>query len=290
MQPCRRHALHKRLRLRAPANICEVRSPKSLGEALDVIARSPNDWRPLAGGTDVMVVFAAGKLKDHRFLDLWCLNELRGIREEDGYFMIGALTTHSELQQHIVLRSALPLLAAAAAEIGGVANQNRGTIGGNIMNASPAADLPPALLVCEAEVEFTSVRGSRWVPYSSLHIGYRQTLCAPDELLTRVRLPRLNSHMRTYYRKVGARRAQAISKVSLAAAVDDARQDVRIAFGSVALFPVRCYRTEETIQRGEDPARSLETELAPITDMRSTATYRMHVARNLLAAFLKNEA
>jgi CO/xanthine dehydrogenase FAD-binding subunit len=236
-----------------------------------------------------MVAFTAGKLKDRHFLNLWCLHELRGIREENGYFLIGALTTHSELQNHTALRSALPLLAGAAGEIGGVANQNRGTIGGNIMNASPAADLPPALLVYEAEVEFTSVRGSRWVPYSSLHIGYRQTLCAPDELLTCVRLPRLPAHMRSYYRKVGARRAQAISKVSLAAAVDGARQDVRIAFGSMAPFPVRCYRTEETIQRGEDPARSLETELAPITDMRSTATYRMQVARNLLVAFLKNE-
>lgn len=290
MQHYRRHVPHKKPRLRAPANICEVRSPKDLGEALDLIARSPNDWKPVAGGTDVMVVFATGTLKDRRFLDLWCLNELRGIREEDGYFTIGALTTHSELQNHAALRSALPLLAAAAGEIGGVANQNRGTIGGNIMNASPAADLPPVLLVYEAEVEFTSVRGSRWVSYSSLHIGYKQTLCAPDELLTRVRLPHLHAHMRSYYRKVGARRAQAISKVSLAAAVDDARQDVRIAFGSVAPFPVRCYRTEETIQRGEDPARSLETELAPITDMRSTATYRMHIAMNLLAAFLKNEA
>ena len=204
--------------------------------------------------------------------------------------MIGALTTHSELQQHTVLRSALPLLAAAAAEIGGVANQNRGTIGGNIMNASPAADLPPALLVCEAEVEFTSVRGSRWVSYSSLHIGYRQTLCAPDELLTRVRLPRLNSHMRTYYRKVGARRAQAISKVSLAAAVDDARQDVRIAFGSVAPFPVRCYRRKKRFSAVKILPEVLRPNWLRSLTCAPTATYRMHVARNLLAAFLKNEA
>jgi CO/xanthine dehydrogenase FAD-binding subunit len=276
--------------LKAPANACEVRSPKTLGEALDLIASSPNAWKPLAGGTDVMVAFAAGKLTHRRFLDIWCLNELRCIREEDGHFTIGALTTHAEILRYPGLCSELPLLAAAAAEIGGVANQNRGTIGGNIMNASPAADIPPVLLVYEAEVEFISVRGSRWVPYSALHIGYRQTLCAPDELLTRIRLRRLHSHMRSYYRKVGARRAQAISKVCLAAAVDDERQDVRIAFGSVAPFPMRCYRTEATIHRGEDPAISLEMELAPITDMRSTAAYRMRVAQNLLTAFLKHES
>ncbi|HWF05203.1 MAG TPA: FAD binding domain-containing protein [Candidatus Angelobacter sp.] len=276
--------------MRAPANICEVRSPKNLGEALGLIASSPNAWKPLAGGTDVMVALAAGKLKDRCFLDLWCLNELRGVREEGGHFTIGALTTHSEILQHTALCSALPLLAAAAAEIGGVANQNRGTIGGNIMNASPAADIPPVLLVYEAEVEFASIRGARWVPYSGMHIGYRQTLCAPDELLTRIRLPRLYAHMRSCYRKVGARRAQAISKVCMAAVVDDAGQDVRIAFGSVAPFPVRCYRTEEAVQRGEDPARSLATELTPINDMRSTAAYRMRVAQNLLTGFLKHES
>jgi CO/xanthine dehydrogenase FAD-binding subunit len=183
-----------------------------------------------------------------------------------------------------------PLLAAAASETGSVATQNRGTLGGNIMNASPAADSPPALLVYEAEVELRSARGSRWIQYCKFHTGYKETVRASDELLTRIRLPRLRSQMRSCYRKVGPRRTQTISKLCFAALAGPDHQDIRIAFGSVAPVPLRCFETEACIRTGRgDPCKILATELAPINDMRSTAAYRIRVAQNLLSGFLNHE-
>ncbi len=138
-----------------------------------------------------------------------------------------------------------PLLASAARWTGGIANQNRGTLGGNIVNASPAADSLPALLVYEAELILVSVRGERRVPYVGFHTGYKKMKLAPDELIRAICLPRRFSGYLHYSRKVGARNAQAISKVCIAAlgrfaAVrDGVVEDVRIALGSVAPVPLR---------------------------------------------------
>jgi CO/xanthine dehydrogenase FAD-binding subunit len=272
--------------MRACVSSCEVCSPRTLAEALELLAGAPNVWQPMAGATDLMVALAAGKLPARRFMNMWQLNELRGIRMEKDVVTLGALTTYSDVLHHPELRSAFPLLAAAAAETGGIATQNRGTLGGNIMNASPAADTPPALLVYEAEVELTSLGGSRWLPYCGFHTGYRQTMLAPGELLTRIRLPRLSPLTRSQFRKVGPRRAQAISKVCFAAVCWPEKENIRIAYGSMAPVPLRCFKTEASIIRGDDPALSLRAELAPITDARSTAAYRLRVAQNLLAEFL----
>ena len=151
-----------------------------------MLAGEPNIWQPMAGATDLMVAFAAGRLCNPRFLNIWPLNELRGIRVEKEAITLGALTTYSDVLHHPELCSAFPLLVAAAAETGGIAIQNRGTLGGNIMNASPAADTPPALLAYDAEIELTSIHGSRWVPYCTFHTGYRQTMLVSGELLTRI--------------------------------------------------------------------------------------------------------
>jgi CO/xanthine dehydrogenase FAD-binding subunit len=195
------------------------------------------------------------------------------------------------VQQHPILRAEFPLLAQAASETGGIATQNRGTLGGNIVNASPAADTPPALLVYDAELELVSAAGARWIPYSTFHTGYKKMLLRADELVGRIRVPRreTGSH---YYRKVGTRRAQAISKVCLAAAIrrNGARTEARVALGSVAPTVVRCYETERAIER--DPrdiaaARTaLAREISPIDDIRSSADYRLRVACNLLEDFL----
>jgi len=247
---------------------------------------SPNVWQPVAGATDLMVAFAAGNLSNRHFVNLWQLNELRGICVKEDAITLGALTTYSDVLLHPILKSVFPLLAAAAAETGGIATQNRGTLGGNIMNASPAADTPPVLLVYEAEVELTSARGSRWLPYVRFHTGYKETLKRPGELLTRIRLPRPSPRLRSQFRKVGPRKAQTIAKVSFAAVCDPDRKDVRIAYGSVAPIPLRCSSTEEAIRTGNDPAQTLALELAPITDARSTAAYRLRIAQNLLADFM----
>ena len=188
------------------------------------------------------------------------------------------------------------MLCRAASETGGLAIQNRGTLGGNIANASPAGDSPPALLVYDAEVELVSAQGARLLPYNGFHTGYKQMLMRPDELIKSIRLPRARAPRTHYYRKVGTRKAQAISKICFAACarLDGERvADVRLALGSVAPTVVRCSKTEEALKGRVPDADTLHAaqaaladEIAPIDDIRSTAHYRLRVALNLLEDFL----
>jgi CO/xanthine dehydrogenase FAD-binding subunit len=272
-------------------------SPASLPEALAVLAREPGVWQPFAGGTDLMVLLEAGKLPHRNYLNIWNLAALRGIEDSPEQITLGALTTFTDVQSHPILRDEFPMLCKAASETGGLAIQNRGTLGGNIVNASPAADSPPALLAYNAEVELLSVRGSRWVPYQSFHTGYKQTIMQPDELLSRIRLPRLWPDLQHYYRKVGTRKAQAISKVCLAATarVSAGTVDhIRIALGSVAPIPLRCRKTEAALQGAaldESTIAKARTEMSreitPIDDIRSTRDYRLKVSLNIFEDFLR---
>jgi CO/xanthine dehydrogenase FAD-binding subunit len=210
---------------------------------------------------------------------------------------LGALTTYTDVRRSRVLQSEFPLLGRAAAETGGLAIQNRGTLGGNVANASPAADTPPALLAYGAEIELVSSNGSRRVPYADFHTGYKQTVMRPDELIARIHLPRPRPGATHHYRKVGTRRAQAISKVCFAALaeMDEGGRvgEVRLAFASVAPVVLRCRKTEAVL-RGRRPdeavageaAAELSREIVPIDDVRSTANYRRRVAVNLLRDFL----
>ncbi len=245
-----------------------------------------------------MVLLEAGALPHRKFLSLWKLPELRGIEVTSEHVTLGALTTYSEIRGHEILARDFPLLCRAAAGTGGIATQNRGTLGGNIANASPAADSPPALFVYDAELELVSARGSRWVPYTRFWTGYKQLDLRADELIRRIRLPFDKSRWKQYYRKVGTRRAQAISKICFAAAAQmDAGRiiDVRIALGSVAPTVLRATETEN-ILRGQTLSHAivraaqeaLAREIAPIDDMRSTARYRRRVAQNLLAEFCES--
>jgi len=275
----------------------EMQAPRDLGAALDILARQPGAWKPFAGGTDLMVLLESDKLPQRRFVSVWGLPELRGIEETPDSLTLGALTTYTESRRLPVLARDFPLLCLAAAETGGIATQNRGTLGGNIANASPAADSPPPLLVYDAELELVSARGGRWVPYHSFHQGYKLMDLRPDELIGRIRLPRTMRGWKQYYRKVGTRHAQAISKVCFAgAALWDEHQirDTRISLGSVAPTVIRATRTEAVLRgQGLDysvirvACEELAREIAPIDDVRSTAQYRRRVAQNLLEEFLR---
>lgn len=277
-----------------------METPRDLTETLDRMAKEPGVWKPFAGGTDLMVLLEAGKLPRKKFLNIQNLAELRGIETSADHVTLGALTTYTEVRRHEILAREFPLLCRAAAETGSVATQNRGTLGGNIANASPAADSPPALLVYDAEIEIVSASGVRWIPYQQFHSGYKQMDLQPAELIRRVRVPRNKNAWRQHFRKVGTRRAQAISKVCFAAAarMDPGRiGDVRIVLGSVAPTALRAVRTEEVL-RGQRPEpailnvaqEALAREIAPIDDMRSTLRYRRTVARNLLAEFIESLA
>ena len=276
----------------------ELRRAGSLDEVLRTLAREPGVWRPFAGGTDLMVLLEAGALRHERFISLWGLPELRGIQRRDGALAIGALTTYTDLLRDPAVRAEFPMLCEAAVQTGGVATQNRGTIGGNIANASPAADTPPALLVYDAEIELLSARGARRVPYAGFHTGYKTSVMAPDEIVARVHLPLGRRGWIEQYRKVGTRRAQAIAKVCFAAAATldgDRIGDIRLAFGSVAPTVVRAVAAERAIRGAQPDERTiaaaldaLATEIAPIDDIRSTARYRLTVARRMLRAFLES--
>ncbi len=285
--------------MRAYVPAYDVTAAIDLDHALRLLAEAPGEVRVLAGGTDLMVLLESGDLPPGRFVSIWGLPELKGIQVADDAITLGALTTYREIQAHPVVRAEYPMLCEAARLTGALAIQNRGTIGGNIMNASPAADSPPGLLVYGAEVEFVSRRGTRRRPYDGFHSGYKKMDARPDELLKSVRLPRRPGGDRTvhYFRKVGTRGAQAISKVVFAALgrrEGDAVAELRIALGSVAPTVVRAPRTEAALLGApltpaaiEAARRTLAAEISPIDDIRSTRRYRQRVAGNLLAEFLE---
>ena len=271
--------------------------PRDLADALAVMAAEDPRPVPFAGGTDLMVLLQMRALPPSHFLDLWSLNELRGIRMGAEGVVLGALTTYAEVAEHEPLRAAYPLLVQAARVSGGWAIQNRGTVGGNIMNASPAADTPPALIAYGARLELASARGRRWVPYAGFHTGYKRMRRDPDEILTRIALPLPPAPPAGhFYRKVGPREAQAISKVCFAGVArweGDVLAHVRIGLASVAPTVLEARETAAYLagKRHSEinvaAARSvLDRETAPIDDIRSTASYRRRVAGNLLEQFL----
>jgi len=265
------------------------------------LAGEPDAWLPIAGGTDLMVQFAAGTLQRRKFLNICNLRELRQVQVFPGELQVGAGSTYTDLRENQLIAREFPLLARAASWTGGIANQNRGTLGGNIANASPAADSLPALLVYGADLILTSPRGERRVRYEDFHTGYKQMNLAADELIRTVCLPRRFSGYISYARKIGTRKAQAIAKVCIAAlgrlGTDSRRpvlEEVRIAVGSVAPVPLRLKDAEQALHR--KPLDSARVELAckaaaaeihPITDFRSTAQYRAQVVKNLVGEFLE---
>ena len=263
----------------------QLLDPRSLREAL-AMRRDEESLTPMAGCTDVYVSLNFGTLKQTRFMNLWRLNELRGVDRRGGRLRIGALTTYTELIRSPLVTRALPMLAAAAREIGGRQIQHRGTIGGNVANASPAGDTLPVLAVADAVVELASARGIREVPFTSFYTGYRQTVARPDELIAAFYIPPLSG--KQWFRKVGTRAAQAISKVVVAGVAGDAP---RLAAGSVAPTVVRLTKTEAALAAGqtvEAAQRAMLEEIAPIDDIRSTAEYRRRVAANLVAQFCRD--
>ncbi len=274
-----------------------VTSPRELANAYAILAEAPT--RPIAGGTDLMVALT-GELGEppDRILDLWGIDALRGIALDGDAVSLGALTTYTEIRRSAVCHEHLPVLVEAAATIGAAQIQNRGTLGGNIANASPAGDTLPVLLAADASFVLGSVRGERVVPAGEFWPAYRRTALAPDELLLRIQIP-LRPGRELRFRKVGTRRAQSISKVVVALAWRDGSPsarwtEVRLALGSVAATPIRAARTEAVLE-GRPPtpetadlaAETLAAELSPIDDVRSTAEYRRLVASRVLHRLIR---
>jgi xanthine dehydrogenase FAD-binding subunit len=266
--------------------------PETLEEALAAKAEHPS-LVPYAGGTDWMV----NRRDDTPLLFLNYIPSLRGIYRTPEGIMIGACCTYAQLLESDLIPD---ILRQAIVEVASPAIRNMGTLGGNICNASPAGDTLPVLYILDASVVLTSVRGRREAPLSSFIKGVRKTGLEQDELLESIVIPNVQ-FSRTYYKKIGARSAVAISKASFAAAMrieDGIVMAIPIAFGSVAPTVVRRPDIEAALS-GKTPAeirgmkdniiKMYEPYITPINDQRSTAEYRKRVCLALLADFLSQE-
>jgi CO/xanthine dehydrogenase FAD-binding subunit len=273
-------------------------APTTLDVVLQILADSPDRYTPIAGGTELMVALGAGRLQSKKFISLWNLEELRFIEVASDAIIIGAGSTFTDIRNHPVIANEFSILAQAASWTGSIANQNRGTLGGNIVNASPAADSPPALLAYDAELTIVSSRGPRTVLYRDFHLAYKKTVLEPDEILHSVTVSRNLKGYKTYIRKVGPRNAQAISKVAIAALarMNGRRiEDIRIGAASVREYPARLTATEQSLTGKTVTPETIAaaraailSEVRPIDDIRSTAKYRAAVAANLLEEFLRD--
>ena len=279
-------------------------APATLDAVLAQLAAEPGKHTPLAGGTELMVALNTGRLTQHSLVSIQHLKELRFIRVEADAIQIGAGATFTDIRRDTTIAAELPLLIQSASWTGTIANQNRATLGGNICNASPAADTPPALLAYGASITLISKAGTRTLPYTEFHLSYKKTVLRPDELVHSVSVPRAFAGYRQYIRKVGTRNALAISKIALAALAkldDDRLTDIRLGAASLTDRPVRCSAAEAallgkslgpndidaTIRAGR---AALAAETHTIDDIRSTAKYRSAVAGNLLEEFLRSLA
>lgn len=287
--------------MRGDAASMTVLSPRTPGEALALYAADPRAV-PLAGGTDLMVGWNLGLLNGRTVLDLSRLDAWRKVKAAKAGVSVGSLATHADLRRHPVVRKRFPLLSEACATVGAAQIQNRGTIGGNLANASPAADTFPPLVVYDASVRVAGPSGTRELPVLELFAGVKKTHLRPGELILSVELPfPERAPSRALFRKVGTRLAQAISKTMFAGLLWVDRkgtvEEARLSFGSLAPTVRRLHAAESFLKgRRLDAATVagavdlLESDVSPIDDIRSTREYRLAASRNILRRFLEGAA
>ncbi|RME07197.1 MAG: xanthine dehydrogenase family protein subunit M [Deltaproteobacteria bacterium] len=277
----------------------EVFTPASLSEALEWLSKHP-EATVFAGGTDLMVALETGAFTPREVLDLWAIRrELDAICEVGGALRVGAAATYTAMLESPLVARHAPALREAARSVGAIQIQNRGTIGGNIVNASPAGDTLPVLLARDARLHLATHARRRELPIARFYTGYRKTLLMPGELVTAVTLPPRPAGAHEFFYKVGTRQAQAISKVVVAIyleAEQDRVTEIRIAAGSVAPTVIRCHDAEACLRGAplcdadawERAAQAMSAEVRPIDDIRSTAEYRRLVSGNLIRRCARN--
>ena len=284
--------------MRGDASTVQVVRPRTVEQAVEAYGRDSRSLA-LAGGTDVMVLWNLGALNGRTVVDLSLLREWTKIARLSEGLTIGSLVTHARIKRDEDVLARFPLLARACATIGAAQIQNRGTLGGNLANASPAGDTFPPLAVYEALVHVVSTRGKRMLAFSELFTGVKKTSLRPGELIAAVELHDPHKKpSRQYFRKVGTRAAQAISKVVAAGVLwlnpDKTVKEARFALGSVAPTVRRLKAVEEFLQNKtlspetiSEACGLVEIDISPIDDIRSTRAYRLAVSKNLLREFLE---
>jgi len=269
----------------------ELLRPRTLVGALEMMA-TLELAQPLSGGTDLIPTFKDLGCKSKNLVDLSLIQELNGVIEENDRILIGPTTTHAQILTSKLIAEKAPALHDAARWIGSVQIRNRGTVGGNICNASPAADTAPPLLVHAAEVQMSSLDDTRWVPLHNFFAGPKMTILEPIELLTSLRFPIVKSAASSFQR-IGRRKGFTLSVVNTAVYVEREEEnlkEVRVALGSVAPTPLRIFKVEDEF-RGKGMSEELVNAVAktcmenvkPIDDVRGTAEYR----RDMVAVLIK---
>ena len=272
----------------------------TVSEALEVLSRDNKKSKILAGGTDLLVMIQENIISPDEVIDISSIEELKGIEESSGRIRLGALVTHGRIADSNLLREKAVPLVESCSEVGSPQIRNLGTIGGNLVMASPSGDSLPALYVLGAEVILASKEGERSIPIEDFLIGVKKSVIRPEELLVAVTFPGMRADDRGFFKKLGQRKALAISKVSISAIVslrDGVVTSVRIALGAVATTVIRTPRTESFLV-GQDltpeviseASRICSEESRAITDIRSTASYRDEMAGVLLARGLEEIA
>jgi len=272
----------------------DVLTPQTLDEALNILQQRPAGLRIVAGGSDVIVQLRDGVMKTERLLNILSLKELRFIREKDGRFHLGSLTTYSDITGSRVMREHCWVLVSAAKQIGAVQLQNTATLGGNLGNASPAGDTLPPLYALDALVVTRSKVGRREIPIEEFFVSYRKTALKPNELIEEVHFKSMNSEDRGAYLKLGLREANAISIVDVAVVLrgrsaNNSFDEARVALGAVAPVITRAHKSEKALEHkslNEKTLREAATfaveDAAPIDDIRGSAEYRKNVVVSLV--------
>ena len=276
----------------------EYTKAASVEEALELLAAGGGEAKVLAGGTDLLVNIQEGLESPPELIDIGGLTELKGIEEKDGMIELGPLVTHAEIIDSELLQKKAAVLVEACSEVGAVQIRYRATIGGNIATASPSGDTVPAFYVLGARVVLRGGEGEREIAIEDFFTGVKRTVLQPGELIVKIRFPVMSESARSFFRKLGQRKALAIAKVSVAGYFDfkdEMVEEARIALGAVATTVIRAEKAEELLNGKKlsdeliAEAGRLTTEASKaITDIRSNAEYRDEMAGLLLTRGLKD--
>jgi CO/xanthine dehydrogenase FAD-binding subunit len=271
----------------------EIYQPASIQEAREIHAHHGPGGCFLAGGTDVVIAIKEKGLVPRYVVDLKRIESLSGIRENpaDGSLVVGALTTMREVETSRTIGKRFPFLSQSAAEVGSIQIRNRATIGGNIANATPSADVVPALLVLQAQVNISTVKGTQQVPLESVFLGPGKTIMGPGDILIEIIIPPAPATLRGEYIKFSPREMMDLAYVGVATAIvfegsDRVCREARIALGAVSPVPIRARKAEAALvnhvineESAERAGEIASTECSPISDVRASADYRRHMVR-----------
>ncbi|MGI6685877.1 MAG: FAD binding domain-containing protein [Bacillota bacterium] len=271
-------------------------NPSNLAEVLEILHQDKNVCL-VAGATNVLPFIRNEKINNKTLINIRELKDLRYIRETEDKVLIGALTTIADLRKSEILKKHAPALEKAAENFADPTTRNSATIGGNLANASPAADTAPPLLVLDAMVLAVSSRGERKIPIDEFFTGVNMTALKPDEMIKEIEIPKKPANCQSHFIKLGLRNAMAISLVSAAAALEISSGKIkmaRIALGSVAPTPVRGKTVEKfligqdySVKVIEDAAGRVTEDISPISDIRASKKYRQTVAHVVVKRVLQ---